>query len=40
MEEIEKKIVETIGGKWALDRSENFDDALKEMGTALNVYHI
>ena len=38
MEEIEKEIDEQIGGKWVLDRSENFDDALKEMGKAFQLY--
>ena len=36
MVEIEKDISVKIGGKWALDRSENFDEALKEMGNDMH----
>jgi len=35
MGEYKNAILHQLGGKWRLDRAENFDAALKEMGLYL-----
>ncbi len=31
------EIKQQLGGKWALERSDNFEEALKEMGETLYI---
>ena len=35
-----EEIKSQLGGKWKLDRSENFDEFLKELGKSNYIYNI